>query len=888
MKILNCHSILLGLFILLFPHFVQAQQLKLGASPAVLEKSALLDLNSDRQGLLLPRVSDYTVTPLSNAPDGMLIYYVPEKLLYIRKNGIWRKLIDETNGIISVNGQTSSIVNLTTNNITESGNLYYTDERARAAFSAGTGINLTAAGVISALNSSAIWNASQLQGRNISTNTPANNDVLTWDNTTGTWLPKAVTASGGGGSFGEQERLLVFASPVWNRGTPGFRALDALDIPNISADKITSGVLPTARGGIGMGWIGGAGQMLRVNGAGNALEWSGDYVPMSSTINMNGDVSGTGNFYYINTTLNNFGTAGTYTKVITDAKGRVSWGTTLSSGDIPELDASKITSGILPASRGGTGLTYIGAVGQSIRINSTGNGFEYYTPSATAGITLTGDITGTGTSSISTTLANSGVTAGTYTKVTVDAKGRVTTGSNLLATDIPAGSTQYIQNITSGIQPGSYAIGGNGSVGGTFSLPAMTAGSVLFMGADGAVSQNNPYLFWDINNRRLGLGTATPNNTLEVAGSDAATGRSGLRLKDLNGVTAQSPNSKVLSINDNGDVIVTQNAATNNWLITGNSNINTDAQFLGTLNDRKMVIKSNNASLLEFGRRQTLNLIDNYDGYTDGDEKVTYVRSALQFEVPSTVEFYKPKMWTTAEGNFRMKGASAGTDFFEFGATGSNNNGGFEFIIGDDGTEPIVFKSYLYSTPAYTEIMRLQGSNVGIGLAGATPAKRLHIDANNDAIRIANLATGGTGTNNPLVVDPTGDVRQATALNGVTVGVTTPAAGSFTTLSVSRVNLTLTAGTNNNINISTGSFIRITGPAAAFTITGIAAGTDGRVVTLYNSTGQNMTIANDATSTAANRILTMSGANMVTTGAGTVTMIYSTTDARWIVTAFNP
>jgi phage-related tail fiber protein len=52
-------------------------------------------------------------------------------------------------------------------------------------------------------------------------------------------------------------------------------------------------------------------------------------------------------------------------------------------------------------------------------------------------ITLSGDVTGTGTTSITTTLANSGVTAGTYTKVTVDAKGRVTVGATLAATDIP-------------------------------------------------------------------------------------------------------------------------------------------------------------------------------------------------------------------------------------------------------------------------------------------------------------------------------------------------------------------------------------------------------------------------------------------------------------------
>lgn len=47
----------------------------------------------------------------------------------------------------------------------------------------------------------------------------------------------------------------------------------------------------------------------------------------------------------------NVGTPGTYTKVTTDAKGRVSSGTTLSAGDIPALDSSKITTGNFASSR---------------------------------------------------------------------------------------------------------------------------------------------------------------------------------------------------------------------------------------------------------------------------------------------------------------------------------------------------------------------------------------------------------------------------------------------------------------------------------------------------------------------------------------------------------
>lgn len=45
------------------------------------------------------------------------------------------------------------------------------------------------------------------------------------------------------------------------------------------------------------------------------------------------------------------GTAGTYSKVTTDAYGRVTSGTTLAASDIPALDASKITSGTIDAAR---------------------------------------------------------------------------------------------------------------------------------------------------------------------------------------------------------------------------------------------------------------------------------------------------------------------------------------------------------------------------------------------------------------------------------------------------------------------------------------------------------------------------------------------------------
>ena len=63
--------------------------------------------------------------------------------------------------------------------------------------------------------------------------------------------------------------------------------------------------------------------------------------------------------------------------------------------------------------------------------------------SSAKNIALTGDATGSASfdgsanAIIAVTMADSGVTAGSYTKVTVDTKGRVTEGATLLATDIP-------------------------------------------------------------------------------------------------------------------------------------------------------------------------------------------------------------------------------------------------------------------------------------------------------------------------------------------------------------------------------------------------------------------------------------------------------------------
>jgi len=73
-------------------------------------------------------------------------------------------------------------------------------------------------------------------------------------------------------------------------------------------------------------------------------------------------------------------------------------------------------------------------------------------------ITLSGDASGSGTTAITVTLANSGVTAGTYRSVTVDAKGRVTAGTN--PTTISGyGITDFYAQVISG-----FVVGANSTV----------------------------------------------------------------------------------------------------------------------------------------------------------------------------------------------------------------------------------------------------------------------------------------------------------------------------------------------------------------------------------------------------------------------------------------
>ena len=123
----------------------------------------------------------------------------------------------------------------------------------------------------------------------------------------------------------------------------------------------------------------------------------------------------------------------------------------------------------------------------------------------------------------------------------------------------------------------------------------------------------------------------------------------------------------------------------------------------------------------------------------------------------------------------------------------------------------------------------------------------------------------GIGNNAPgLTLDIAGDIAlRETASNTTTSPITNFAAGTLNT-----------------------SFYTFNGQVSDFIINTIAQPSDGKVLVLQNATSFNMTLINESPSAIGVAIRTMTGSDLTLTGQSTVTLIYSASENRWIVLAF--
>ncbi|MES2777836.1 MAG: hypothetical protein V4722_26890 [Bacteroidota bacterium] len=87
-----------------------------------------------------------------------------------------------------------------------------------------------------------------------------------------------------------------------------------------------------------------------------------------------------------------------------------------------------------------------------------------------------------------------------------------------------------------------------------------------------------------------------------------------------------------------------------------------------------------------------------------------------------------------------------------------------------------------------------------------------------------------------------------------------------------------------DVNLSKYSYYRVAGPTADFTIAGIAAGIDGRLLTLFNRSGFTMQLNNeDATAAITDMIVTGTGADLTIVNKGIVNLQYDGDEGKWIV-----
>lgn len=197
---------------------------------------------------------------------------------------------------------------------------------------------------------------------------------------------------------------------------------------------------------------------------GNTAAGKADKLSTARNIALAGDVTGqaafdgSGNITITATYKNSGVVAGTYRSVTVDAKGNITAGsnpTTLAGYGITDAatktELSAVQTGV---DNLGSGTT---AAGKANKLTTARN------------IALAGDVTGqaafdgSGNISITTTYKNSGVTAGTYRSVTVDAKGNITGGTNP-TTLSGYGITDAVPNAQKGAVNGVATLDGSGKV----------------------------------------------------------------------------------------------------------------------------------------------------------------------------------------------------------------------------------------------------------------------------------------------------------------------------------------------------------------------------------------------------------------------------------------
>jgi hypothetical protein len=184
----------------------------------------------------------------------------------------------------------------------------------------------------------------------------------------------------------------------------------------------------------------------------------------------------------------------------------------------------------------------------------------------------------------------------------------------------------------------------------------------------------------------------------------------------------------------------------------------------------------------------------------------------------------------------------------------------------------------------YTDAVKFTNNAFGgaIGVTGNTCTNVLTHGGKVFGIGI--YRAGGTNTIN----DTTGPDSQITGQVGIYTdgGDASPTQAGFVSgrgvVSTQRTNAALGAGNNNNYSVFSRGTARLSAAGGGSTITGIVADVAGMRLRIINVSANTLTISNnDVNSSAANRILTVTGANIALAQNQWVDLEYDGTSAIW-------